>query len=186
MLSLLKQSRLCPFTVQCRQISYNTLSNKKITRLDSDIELGDCEFNGRLINRNPRNLEQLSFESKPTGFWLDKAPASDWYTVIFEENGRHLNAYLKHWSGKRFIEASTREPQLRKYFKSTNTIQAAKILGQVISRRCLQSGYLCAGTDRANENSKGIKTQAFFGSLASNGFLLSELPEIVPRSITDL
>lgn len=169
-----------------RQISYEKLSNKKITRLESDIELDDCEFKGRLINRNPRNLEQLAFEKKPTGFWLDKSPESDWNKLILDQSGRHLRAVLRHWSGKVLIEASTKEPQLGSYFRSTNTIQAATILGQVMSRRCIQSGYLCAGVDFTSDTTIGVKTKAFFDSLTANGITLKEPPEIEPRIVTDL
>lgn len=179
--------RLRPVIVApTRQISYEKLSNKKITRLESDIELGDCEFKGRLINRNPRNLEQLAFEQKPSGFWLDKSPESDWNRLVFEQHGRHLRAVLRHWSGKVLIETSTKEPKLSAYLKSTNTVQAATILGEVMSRRCLQSGYVCAGVDGTSEESVGVKTKAFFDSIVSSGFTLKESAAIEPRTVTDL
>lgn len=158
-------------------------SNKRVTRLDSDIELGQQ----RLLNRNPRNLEQLSFENKPTGFWLDRAPNSNWNKLVFEKKGRYLNACLQHWSGRKLVEASTKEPQLQKYFVNPNTTQAATILAQVIARRCLQSGYLYAGcpNDLADDE-VGQKTRQFFEVVKSNGIVLEEPPEIVPRDVTDM
>ena len=169
-----------------RQINIDKLSNKKITRLESDVEIDDCEFKSRLINRNPRNLEQLSFEKKPTGFWLDKSPRAEWNKLVFEQVGGHLHAYLEHWSGKKILEASTSEPQLTKYFKSTNTVQSATILGQIISTRCLQSGYLYAGVEETSAESRGIKMKAFYDAVQSSGFVLEEPPEIEPRLVTDL
>lgn len=174
------------FSDQRRSISYCRLSNKKITRIESDIELEDCEFKKRLINRNPRNLELLSYQHKPEGFWLDKTPPSDWNRLVFEEDGKHLVAYLEHWSGKRLVQVSTREPKLVKYFKSTKTIQAAYLLGQFISRRCLQSGYACAGMDDIDEELRGVKAKAFVEAVIANGFLLNEAPEIKPRTVVDL
>lgn len=169
-----------------RRINIDKLSNKKITRLESPIELEGCEFESRLVNRNPRNLEQMSFEKKPTGYWLDKSPRAEWYKIVFKQEGNHLHAYLRHWSGKRILESSTKEPQLVKYFKSPCTVQAAAILGQIISRRCLQSGYLYAAVDDMENDSIGIKLRAFYDAVESSGFVLGEPPEIEPRLVSDL
>uniref|UniRef100_A0A6G1SDQ0 39S ribosomal protein L18, mitochondrial n=1 Tax=Aceria tosichella TaxID=561515 RepID=A0A6G1SDQ0_9ACAR len=169
-----------------RLISIDKLSNKKVTRLETELELEDDEFKGRLINRNPRNLEQMSFEKKPTGFWLDKSPLTDWNMIIFEQNEGHLHGYLRHWSGQTILQVSTSEPQLRKYFKSTSTVQAASTLGQILARRCLQSGYLCASVEEYDDDTKGIKRKAFFEAVKSNGVVLEESPEIQPRTATDL
>jgi hypothetical protein len=181
-------SRLAPSPCDIkliRLISLDKLSNKKITRLENDVELEDCEFKARLINRNPRNLEQMSFEKKPMGYWLDKTPPTEWNMIMFEQEGAHLYGYLKHWSGQRILEVSTHEPRLKKYFKSTSTVQAATILGQILARRCLQSGYLYAGVEKYDDT-KGIKKKAFFDAVASNGVVLEEPPEIQPRAATDL
>lgn len=60
--------------------SMSTISNKRITRLSSDTEVTKSELkaegnesviNTRVVNRNPRNLEQMSFEYKPLGWELD-------------------------------------------------------------------------------------------------------------------
>lgn len=157
-------------------------SNKRVTRLESDIDLG-----GRLINRNPRNLEQLSFDIKPTGFWLDNAPSAHWNRLVFEKKGRYLNACLQHWSGRRLVEASTKEPQLQKYFVNPNTSQAATILAQVIARRCLQSGYFYAGcSENIDDDEIGQKTRQFFDVVKANGITLEEPPEILPRDVADM
>lgn len=180
------------FATQCTQIfkrtiSFDKLSNKRITRLESDIELESDLFPKRLTNRNPRNLEQLSLQKKPEGFWLDKSPPINWNKLVFEQKGRYLYASLMHWSGKTLIEASTRESTLAKYFKSPSSIQATTILAQVITRRCLQSGYLYAGRDESGESSEtGPKTKAFFEFVKESGMTLEELPEIKPRRVGDL
>lgn len=171
---------------QQRLISFERLSNKKITRLESDVEITDCEHKSRIINRNPRNLENLSFEYKPKGFWLEKAPPQSWNMIVFEQNGRHLFAYLQHWSGRKLLEASTKEPQLAKYFNGSSTIQAATVLAQVMSRRCLQSGYLSAGIVDMNNDQMSLKSKVFFEAIQSNGITLAESPEIEPRSKTDI
>lgn len=169
-----------------RTININKLSNKRITRLESMIELEDEYLHSRLINRNPRSLEQISFDKKPMGFWLDKSPPTDWNMISFEQNANHLHAYLRHWSGQIILTTSTSEPQLQKYFKSTGTVQAATILGQILARRCLQSGYLYAGVESYGDDSRGMKRKAFFEAVMSSGVVLEEPPEIQPRTATDL
>lgn len=163
------------------------ISNKRITRLQSDIEIDDEHYNSRLMNRNPINLQYLSYEKKPTGFWLDKDPPMHYNRIEFNQDSRHLIARLNHWSGRTIIEVSTGEPGLTKYFKSPKTTQAATLLAKIFAIRCLRSGYLNAGVslDDSDENS-GPKTKAFFESVESNGILLEEFPEIVPRAVTDL
>lgn len=163
------------------------VSNKKITRLESDIELEDCEFKSRLVNRNPRNLEQMAFEMKPLGFWLDKSPPTHWNRITFEESGQHLTAALVHWTGKVILTASTSENILAKYLKSTSTTNAASLLGEVLARRCLQSGYLYAqGPYEEFDDKSRHKRGTFFQSLARSGLELREPPPILPRAMRDL
>lgn len=173
--------------IQARHINLDKLSNKRITRVESDIELDDENYKNRLINRNPRNLEQLSLEKKPSGFWLDVSPPMFWNKLVFEQSGRYLNTYLLHWSGKKLVESSTREPRLSNHFKNPNTSQAAIILAQVMSRRCLQSGYLSVGVDDfKTDDTTGLKRKIFFETIESGGMVLEETPEIVPRTRSDL
>lgn len=169
-----------------RCINLDKLSNKRITRLESDIELEDTEhYKSRIINRNPRNLEQLAFEKKPSGFWLDKEPPKSWNKLVFKQNAKYLEAYLQHWSGKKLVKASTSEPKLSKYFTNPDTTQAAIILAQVISRRCLQSGFLYADVDDDIEK-LGPKCVAFYNEIKTNGLTLEEPNEITPRGMEDV
>lgn len=169
--------------LQKRSISFEKLSNKRITRLSTDIEL---DPDARLINRNPRNLEQLAFEYKPAGFWLDRCPVQHRATLVFSEESDHLHAALTHWSGRKLVRASTSEPFMAKYFRNPCTTQAASVLAQVISRRCLQSGYLWAGADEEVRASGGPKTKVFFDTVESNGLQLMEPPVVEPRQVRDL
>ena len=65
----------------------STVSNKRITRLPTDTEVSKSELssegnesliNTRVVNRNPRNLEQLLLEQKPLGFELDLPERHFW------------------------------------------------------------------------------------------------------------
>lgn len=182
-----KQRFSARLLVQARHINMDKLTNKRITRIEADTEIDDKNYSNNLINRNPRNLEQLSLEKKPEGFWLEKSPPATWNKLVFEQSGRYLNTYLLHWSGKKLIESSTSEPKLSKYFKNPNTSQAAITLAQVMSRRCLQSGYLSVGVDDfTTDDTTGIKTKLFFEPIQSGGLVLEEMPEIKPRNLGDL
>jgi hypothetical protein len=64
--------------ISCAKLS--NISNKRITRVSSDTKVSKSELKTegnetsiqtKLINRNPRNLEQLLFEQKTLGFELD-------------------------------------------------------------------------------------------------------------------
>jgi hypothetical protein len=71
-------------------ISYaklSNISNKRITRISSDTKVSKSELKTegnetsiqtKLINRNPRNLEQLLFEQKTLGFELDLPQRHFW------------------------------------------------------------------------------------------------------------
>lgn len=181
---IFKLNRVIHFESNYTNLRYisQDYTNKRITRLETDIELESDVYETRLINRNPLNLEQLNHEKKPSGFWLDENSPSNYNRLIFRSDGRFLEAVLQHWSGRSIVQASTREKQLAKYFTGSNSIQAATVLAQVIARRCLMSGFLCAGA-LPNE---GIKSKTFYETVEAHGFCLQEAPEIVPRSVSDL
>lgn len=182
-------------TVTCLRIDrpptpkYNLakVSNKKISRLESDIELESEHHKSRVINRNPRNLEKLNFEKKPTGYWWDANMPSHYHKLVLEQSSKYISAYLIHWSGRRLVEASTREPKLLKYYNNPNTTQAATVLAQVMARRCLQSGYIntCAD-DLSFKESSGPKAKVFFESVQEHGISFDTSPEIEPRTVSDV
>lgn len=69
--------------------SFTSKIAKQITRIPSECEItqeqvlqdqkgpNDCPPSN-LVNRNPRNLEQLLFERKPRGWDLDRKPTMYW------------------------------------------------------------------------------------------------------------
>ena len=75
------------FQIEIRRGS--RMIRRKITRLESDYEIDEEELNqvqstpnerffSRLVNRNPRNLEQLLFEPKPLGWDLEATSRTFW------------------------------------------------------------------------------------------------------------
>lgn len=70
---------------------------RKITRLETDYEIDQDElsqvqqspneqYKERLINRNPRNLEQLLLEPKPLGWELEAISRSYWNKCVTTKN----------------------------------------------------------------------------------------------------
>ena len=84
------RARVTPLTLVCpsRYMARHVIK-KRITRLPSDMQVHQEEIDDNqmgpndtvpinLINRNPRNLEQLSIEQKPLGWALEATHKTFW------------------------------------------------------------------------------------------------------------
>ena len=170
---------------------------KRITRVQSDIELtpedisrgqsGPNDFPpSQLENRNPRNLEQLSFEVKPLGWELDKTAKCFWNKVVLEKFRNRYEAKLIHHSGRIIIRASTDEDGVASQLNSLIDIEAVENLGQILARRCLESGILFAFNGITPEQLQSPKTVAFLDGITKSGLSLREPLFIWPRRRRDL
>ncbi|XP_053206416.1 39S ribosomal protein L18, mitochondrial-like [Panonychus citri] len=171
--------------------------SKRVTRVESDVELTqeDVAANAsgpndyppsQLENRNPRNLEQLSFEVKPLGWELDRARRTFWNKVILEKFKSRLEAKVVHHSGRVIVSASTIEDKFASQLKNLTGIEAAENLGQVLARRCLENGILYALNGITIEEMKSRKTAAFIEGITKSGLCLKEPLFIWPRRRRDL
>lgn len=82
-----------PIRVPVRLMS--KISNKRITRLSSDLQVtqeeiqqnansqNDLSIKTKLVNRNPRNLEQLSLEPKKIGYEMDLPSRAYWNRLLY-------------------------------------------------------------------------------------------------------
>ena len=104
--------------------SYCTAVRKRITRVPSEFEISEEEVNEncaspndkvpiRVVNRNPRNLEQLYFEPKPNGWELDTVHTNYWNQAVFDKSSKSLAGKIIHHSGKVLVTASTNEPWIK-------------------------------------------------------------------------
>lgn len=184
---------LLPYTTikLIRPLAY--VSNKRITRILSDIEIDQNELNTngnekyidtRLKNRNPRNLEQMLLEPKPMGYDIDKVNHHYWNKVVFENHTKYLIGKIIHHSGKTLLSISTNEPTFSMILGNYRAGQkAALMLGQVLALRALEAGIHSVFCD-IDMNQKG-KILTFIQSLANNGLNLTEQQFIFRREPRD-
>ncbi|OTF82829.1 hypothetical protein BLA29_000303 [Euroglyphus maynei] len=170
------------------------VSNKRITRLSSEIEVNKSELNEdgnekyidvRLKNRNPRNLEQMLFEPKPMGYEMDEENRHYWNKVVLEKRSKCLIGKIVHHSGRTTVSAATNEPSIATFLGSKSAytdVKAAKILGQVLAMRALESGVHSAFYDYREQRKSGEKLSSFIHALRQNGLNLDEQPVIFARA----
>ena len=107
-------------TVRC----YCIYARKRITRIPSEIEISEEEINEnceskndkvptKVVNRNPRNLEQLYFEPKPSGWELDAVHTNFWNQALLDKSSKFLSGKIIHYTGKILVTASTSEPWIK-------------------------------------------------------------------------
>ncbi|CAI4232414.1 unnamed protein product [Auanema sp. JU1783] len=131
----------------------------------------------RFINRNPRNMEMMGKQIKPTGyqFEADREKRSFIYRVDLIQTKSHQEAKLTHYINGVVITASTKEPAISNQLYSNTDTCAALNLGRVLANRCLQSGIhfaLPGSTPDMVERSSHQKE--FYKALAQEGLTLSE------------
>jgi len=177
-------------------------SNYRITRIPSETKVHEAElakeqelspvneYAIEVINRNPRNLEQLFFDLKPLGYELDENQRRYWNKLTFEKMGRYLIGKVIHYSGRTVVSASTSEPPIFNHLKSSSDIIAAKTIGMILARRCLEAGILWVDCQPVNGaisvETESEKERAFLTSFKENGVQLEEPPQIYPRRHRDL
>ncbi|KAI1292031.1 39S ribosomal protein L18, mitochondrial [Halotydeus destructor] len=170
---------------------------KRITRLPAGYEVYKEEIEDgqkgpndavplKLVNRNPRNLEMLSRQAKPLGWELETPSNAFWNKVVFERNGRYLTAKVIHNSGRTLVSACTSEESYQAQSDSLGDTQAAKNVGNMLARRCLESGILFVHKEIREDESKSPKVNAFLAALRDGGLKLREPDMIFPRRLRDL
>ncbi|KAL3857900.1 hypothetical protein ACJMK2_012525 [Sinanodonta woodiana] len=151
------------------------------TSVCSAEENKDYKVNPVFLNRNPRNLEYMNLAYKRRG-WRFQAPRKDYYNkLIFEPGNSQTKAYIEHWQGTRVVEASTKEWAIRKHLYSCTDVSAAKAVGSVLARRCLESGLTCVFYDEQPEDKNSEKYQSFLTAIKEGHVELTEPEEIVPE-----
>ncbi|KAK6620472.1 hypothetical protein RUM44_006873 [Polyplax serrata] len=143
-----------------------------------------------VVNRNPRNLELLRLEKKPTGYGVDNKDVEFWNRLELFTTPFHVTARLVHNTQNIVVEASTKEWAIRQFLYSGRDKQAYVILARVFAERCLESGYQffkCEKPDDKNTNVGSLDITlvsnpyslflaAFLETLEEEGIVLEEYP----------
>ena len=119
---------------------------------------------------------------------MDEQNRHYWNKVILEKRSKYLIGKIVHHSGRTIVSASTNEPSIAVFLgtKSTYTdVKAAKILGQVLAMRSLESGIHSVFYDYREQRKSGEKLSSFIDALKQNGLNLDEQPVIFARAQRD-
>lgn len=107
---------------------FSTKVKKIITRVPSDVQFTEEQiqqdkrgpndtFIPEIVNRNPRNLEELCFERKNRGWDFDKISPMFWNKLVLERHRDHLEAKIVHYTGKTVLSASSNEDGISSQIK---------------------------------------------------------------------
>ncbi|ELU07075.1 hypothetical protein CAPTEDRAFT_182838, partial [Capitella teleta] len=109
------------------------------TRQQSSSAANDV-VSANFINRNPRNLEQLSLATKEEG-WKFHFPSKQFFHKLhFDTTSKHTSAHIEHCSNGVVLSASTKEVAISKHLYSNADVCAAENVGRVLAQRCLEAG----------------------------------------------
>merc|ERR550537_616976 len=86
------------------------------------------------------NLEKMLIGRKPRGFDMENKSRQYWNKLELEISGSHSTATVTHWTGRVVARASTQEWSIRQFLYNLTDQAALKVVGQVISQRCLETG----------------------------------------------
>merc|ERR1719430_1771295 len=117
---------------------------------------------------------------KPRGFDLENKSRNYWNKLELEISNNHTTAIVTHWTGRVVAKASTQEWPIRQFLYNLTDKAALKVVGQVISQRCLETGIsevvlLVDEEDRTKD--KMIK---FISVIEESGLTLSEPEQFEP------
>ncbi|PAA47741.1 hypothetical protein BOX15_Mlig005562g2, partial [Macrostomum lignano] len=132
------------------------------------------------VNRNPRSLEYSGHEHKPKGWELQQPSRNYYLKCILRRTGSGTIAQIVHNSGSVVVEASTDESAIRSQLYSPRDVSAARAVGEVLARRCIQCGIDRVHVDQLALPRTAERNDAFCQALLDGGVQLEERPEL-PR-----
>ena len=120
------------------------------------------------------NLEKMLIGAKPEGWSLENKPRQFWNKLELEISNGHTTAVVTHWTGRVVARASTQEWSIRQFLYNLTDGAALKVVGQVISQRCLETGVSEVYLDVSNEDRGKEKMVKFIDVIEQSGLSLSE------------
>ena len=131
----------------------------------------------RVRNRNPINLEKMLIGKKPRGFDLENKSRNYWNKLELDITNNHTTATVTHWTGRQVAKASTTEWPIRQFLYNLTDQAALKVVGQIISQRCLETGVSEVYLEVSEEDKTKEKMVKFIDVIEQSGLSLSE-PEV--------
>ena len=131
----------------------------------------------RVRNRNPVNLEKMLIGKKPRGFDLENKSRNYWNKLELDITNNHTTATVTHWTGRVVAKASTTEWPIRQFLYNLTDQAALKVVGQIISQRCLETGVSEVYLEVSEEDKTKEKMVKFIDVIEQSGLSLTE-PEV--------
>ncbi|XP_033829840.1 39S ribosomal protein L18, mitochondrial [Periophthalmus magnuspinnatus] len=131
--------------------------------------------NPTFVNRNPRNLEQMSLAVKDRG-WKTIWPHKEFYhRLVFSRTQHHVTAEVFSSSSlDPVLTCSTKEWALKRELPSTNCVAACQAVGEVLAQRCKQAGITRMVYRAIPWSYRSDAVQSFRKSMKDRGIILSE------------
>lgn len=130
----------------------------------------------RVRNKNPMNLEMMRIGRKPMGWGLEDKNRTYWNKLELEISNSHTTATVTHWTGRVVARASTQEWSIRQFLYNLTDSAALKVVGQVISQRCLETGVSEVHLEVSQEDRAKEKMVKFIDVIEQSGLSLREPP----------
>merc|ERR1719433_2103939 len=118
---------------------------------------------------------------KPRGFDLENKPRQFWNKLELEISNAHTTAVVTHWTGRVVARASTQEWSIRQFLYNLTDQAALKVVGQVISQRCLETGVSEVHLEVSQED-REEKMIKFIQVIESSGLSLKEADVYMPTN----
>ena len=174
-MSFLTISRIIP------RLSVRMYSSASVGSSDAPYSKNDIVA-PRVRNKNPMNLEKMLIGKKPRGWDLENRSRKYWNKLELEISNNHTTATVTHWTGRVVARASTQEWSIRQFLYNLTDGAALKLVGQVISQRCLETGVSEVFLDVSEEDKAKEKMVKFIDVIEQSGLSLSEADVYMPTN----
>merc|ERR550517_599769 len=142
----------------------------------SNSSAGEAEgsySNNNLVGPRVRNKNPMNMENKTRQFWNK---------LELEISNAHTTAVVTHWTGRVVARASTQEWSIRQFLYNLTDQAALKVVGQVISQRCLETGVSEMVLLVDKEERQKEKMVKFISVIEESGLSLTEPERYKPSS----
>ncbi|CEF66411.1 39S ribosomal protein L18, mitochondrial [Strongyloides ratti] len=137
----------------------------------------------RFVNQNPRNLELMGIQYRPSGncFEKNRKKMNAIYKTVFNGGKSHTEASVYHYKTGLVLSVSTRESGISNQLPSTTDRFAAFNIGKVLADRLKQCGIeMVVPCFEEGEIERSHKKQFFVNALLENGIKLMDYSEVEP------
>uniref|UniRef100_A0AC35TPR9 39S ribosomal protein L18, mitochondrial n=1 Tax=Rhabditophanes sp. KR3021 TaxID=114890 RepID=A0AC35TPR9_9BILA len=148
--------------------------------------MSGIKYLSKYVNRNPRNLEMLGIQLRPSGncFERKRHTLNATYKAEFVATKAHTEAKITHHKNGLILTVSTKEPQISSQLASNTDRSAALNVGRILADRLKQSGIQNIVADfEEGEVERSAKKTAFLKALTEGGICLTDYSTVDPKLI---